>query len=699
MLKQLSLRNARRQAKEYALYFITLICTVSFLYAFNTLLFSDSVKALPEMQVLPYMILAASVLIILITGRIISYMAGYMLKKRSREFGIYMLCGIPSPDIARLLSQESVLMGMLSFLPGILLGMLLSQLLEAVVLPMLGSRYRLRFPFSLPGLGLTLISFLLMLMSSLGKNRRWIRKVSLQDLLLSDRKAETVLLSGNALMAALFVLSLCMGGAGFWFLMALPIGAGFDFLVGTCLLVLFLLGFFQSMPAFLTTTFANRDSWKYKKHRLTVLRSFTARIRSTSTALGMLSALFALALTFYGIGISISVVTSKMVHMNLWDIQLLHPGELRDFTSYEETIARMIPLEASYTYAIYTSDETNLTHLRQQASEEMGYAGNPMYREFFHDTYMKQSDYWRIRELLGLEVLEKSSDIPVCYVHCLPSLADSFQDYLNGQSQKSAKSPHSQATQTYRSYAGYPISGEMLFTEDFSQSDIYGNGLGYILVVPDDAVESCSVLYSQCVMRTKSPLAHEELAEIADVCGLTKLRRNTVQSVSGGSGATAFVACGDYLSGKWVDKDSISYLSAVAICLFYLALVLEITGSAILATQLLSDRAKKRRQDRLLSQLGMEQRQIARVGHWQTGLFFLLPLLPAFLVSSAYVILCGTRLERNLFYFPDTMGALWLIWLLGRSLLVFGLLYGIYYAAARINTTNSLKDSARPERI
>ena len=33
---------------------------VTLLYAFNALLFSDSVKSLPEMQVLPYMIVAAS---------------------------------------------------------------------------------------------------------------------------------------------------------------------------------------------------------------------------------------------------------------------------------------------------------------------------------------------------------------------------------------------------------------------------------------------------------------------------------------------------------------------------------------------------------------------------------------------------------------------------------------------------------------
>lgn len=671
MLKQLSLRNARRQAGEYILYFITLICTVSFLYAFNTLLFSNSVKSLPEMQVLPYMIAAASILIILVTGRIISYMVGYMLKKRSREFGIYMLCGIPNRDIARLLSRETVLMGLSSFLPGMALGMLLSQLLEAVVLPMLGIRYRLRFPLSLPAAVLTLLYFFLMLLSSLAKNRRWIRKVSLHSLLLSDQKSETVLLSGSGLRAALFFLCLCMGGAGFWFLIALPIGAGFDFLAGTMLLVLFLFGFFQTVPAFLTTVLANRTCWKYRKHRLTVLRSFTARIRSASTALGMLSALFGLALTFYGIGIAIRAVTDKMVHMNLWDIQILHPGEMQDFSSCEAAIARMVPLEASYTYAIYTDEGTALSDLRQRASKEMGYSGNPMYREFFHDTYMKQSDYCLLRELLGLDMpKEISPDMSVCYVHCLPSLADSFRDYL---------------TQTPKSYAGYPISEEVLFTENFSQSDIYGNGLGYILVVPDEAAASCRVLYSQCVMVTEHPLTHEELDKIADVCGLNRLRRNTVQSTSGGTGATAFVADGDFLSGKWMDKDSTSYLYAPAICLFYLALVLEITGAAILATQLLGDRKRNRRQDRLLSQLGMGAGEIRRLSRWQTGLFFLLPLPPAFAVSSAYVLLCGARLERGLFYFPAAMGSMWLPGLLVQSLLLFGLLYGIYYAAARIS--------------
>ena len=93
--------------------------------------------------------------------------------------------------------------------------------------------------------------------------------------------------------------------------------------------------------------------------------------------------------------------------------------------------------------AVYTDDETALTDLRQRASEEMGYSGNPMYREFLLDTYMKRSDYRRLRELLGLDVPkeleEGASDTSSCYVHCLPSLAGSFRDYL-GQADRSYRS-------------------------------------------------------------------------------------------------------------------------------------------------------------------------------------------------------------------------------------------------------------------
>ncbi|MCI8895958.1 MAG: hypothetical protein HFI41_15215 [Lachnospiraceae bacterium] len=103
MLRRLSWRNAKRQLKEYALFFVTLTCAVAALYAFHALIFSKTAKALPDLELLPYLIAASSLLIVLILGWVVSYMMSYMLKRRSREFSIYMVCGIPNRKISALL--------------------------------------------------------------------------------------------------------------------------------------------------------------------------------------------------------------------------------------------------------------------------------------------------------------------------------------------------------------------------------------------------------------------------------------------------------------------------------------------------------------------------------------------------------------------------------------------------------------------
>ena len=163
MLNKLSFRNAKRQFKEYILYFVTLACTVSIMYAFNTLIFSDVVKELSSLEILPYMITAASLLIVIIMGWIISYMTGYMLRKRSREFSIYMISGISNSSVNALVFRENILIGLLAFLIGLPIGILLSQLLEAIVFHMFGRIYILSFQFSIMPVVLTFLYFLIML--------------------------------------------------------------------------------------------------------------------------------------------------------------------------------------------------------------------------------------------------------------------------------------------------------------------------------------------------------------------------------------------------------------------------------------------------------------------------------------------------------------------------------------------------------
>lgn len=167
------------------------------------------------MELLPYLIVAASLLIILIMGWIISYMINYMLKKRSKEFSVYMVSGIPNRKISRLIFYENSLIGLLAFVPGVLLGMLFSQILEAVLLNMFGLPYTLHFSFSPSTVGLTLLYFAVMLLYSIRKNGKWIRRVQLRDMLYYDRQSEKAPVSGGVSAILIFCLSALIGCAGF----------------------------------------------------------------------------------------------------------------------------------------------------------------------------------------------------------------------------------------------------------------------------------------------------------------------------------------------------------------------------------------------------------------------------------------------------------------------------------------------------
>lgn len=102
-LSELSLRNAKRQAADYLVYFVTIIMAAALLYAFNGLVFSGEIRELYSMMSsLPMAIVPASIVVVCIFGWLVSYAANFMLTRRSRELGTYILIGLENRQVARL---------------------------------------------------------------------------------------------------------------------------------------------------------------------------------------------------------------------------------------------------------------------------------------------------------------------------------------------------------------------------------------------------------------------------------------------------------------------------------------------------------------------------------------------------------------------------------------------------------------------
>ena len=108
-LSKLSLRNAKRQAQDYLVYFATVVMAAALLYSFNALVFSREISTLSQsMAMLPMMIVLASIVVVCVFGWLVAYATGFMLQRRSRELGTYILIGLENKQVARLFFLENL---------------------------------------------------------------------------------------------------------------------------------------------------------------------------------------------------------------------------------------------------------------------------------------------------------------------------------------------------------------------------------------------------------------------------------------------------------------------------------------------------------------------------------------------------------------------------------------------------------------
>ena len=102
MPKKLSLQNAKKQVVEYMIYIITMVITVALLLSFNMIIFSEEIAVIiNEKSILPLILITVSVLVVLVISALVKHITVFMVRKRSREFGLYMLLGVENNDIAK----------------------------------------------------------------------------------------------------------------------------------------------------------------------------------------------------------------------------------------------------------------------------------------------------------------------------------------------------------------------------------------------------------------------------------------------------------------------------------------------------------------------------------------------------------------------------------------------------------------------
>ncbi|MDR1194073.1 MAG: ABC transporter permease [Peptococcaceae bacterium] len=313
MSPSLALRNVKKSLRDYGVYFLTLTFGVCIFYIFNSLESQQIVMELTSRQAaalrtLDKMMGIFSVFISCILGFLIIYANRFLIRRRQKEFGIYMILGMGKWQISRILVLETVLVGAISLFTGLLLGVFLSQGMAMVTAKLMGAAIgRLRFVFSPAALRSTIFCFGLTFILVLIFNVGMIQRQKLIDLIYADRKNEGFKVPRLTLSVALFLLSLlCLGAAyAIMLLFGLPM-ANVILLAAVALGTVGTFLFFFSLSGFFLRLLRQNKGLYLKNLNMFVLRQINSKINTAYVSMTFVCLMLFLSICALSSGVGLA---------------------------------------------------------------------------------------------------------------------------------------------------------------------------------------------------------------------------------------------------------------------------------------------------------------------------------------------------------------------------------------------------------
>ncbi len=196
MFCKLALRNVRRSFRDYGVYLLTLTFGVCLFYTFSSLDGQGAMIYLtqsqnPMAQVIQSCIDVFSVFVAVVLACLILYADRFLMRRRKRELGTYLLLGLSQGQVSLLLVLETGLIGAASLALGLLLGLAASQGLSALTLSMFSLRMdAFGLALSPRAAGRTVLYFGLIFLLVMGFSGIQISRAKLLDLMQGGRKNE-----------------------------------------------------------------------------------------------------------------------------------------------------------------------------------------------------------------------------------------------------------------------------------------------------------------------------------------------------------------------------------------------------------------------------------------------------------------------------------------------------------------------------
>ena len=675
MLGKLSVRNAKRQAKDYIIYFITVIISVALMFSFNSIAVSEDISELSTyMKDFGKAILGISVIIIFVMAWLINYTMKFMLEKRSKEFGTYQILGIEKKDISNMFTLENILIGSLAFVLGVGAGLFLNQFLTSIIMNLFNQPYQIQIVFDIKAVGLTALYFFGIFVLVLLNCRRKIKKTKLYNLLYADKKNENNVIKKSKGNIIVFITSLVL------LLLAYFINdrefsnmsnmTGRNIFIALVMLIIGIYLFYISISSFIVKRYLQNKSRKYKKSNMFLYRNLTSKINTMSITMGTIALMF----TFILVGGNVALLMNNMLNN---EIEMGYPFEItmssldKDFSIYKDYINKNAKVKEMYEYDLYDVHNTNIRRALDGSDFESRYY-------YDTDSVMLLKDYNKLRQMLGYEQVSLGENEAI--IHSMKTAEEKFEKYI--EKNNSIEICNKKLTIKQ-------VNGESI-------SQISFNGYTYCIVVPDymeqlllneqiETRKDGDLIYNHKLAVTTEEITTQDFAR-----GLEELiprEEFTITSEYGGEryeqsierGLAYFHTKGERLS------EAKSFYAIISFLAFYVALIFVMATATLLAIQQLSDSEKYKYRYELLKKLGMDELEINRTIFKQLLFYFAIPMLLPFIISIPIILSIS-----KIFTIAVTIEEI--IRNIGIIYGMFILVYGIYFIATDVQFTRNIEE-------
>lgn len=682
MLFKLSIKNIQKSIKDYAIYFLTLVLGVAIFYVFNsiesqTVMMKVSSNTLEIINLMNQLLSSVSVFISFILGFLIIYASRFLIKRRNKEFGIYLTLGMSKRKISLILFFETLIIGILSLGVGLLIGFFLSELMSLLVANLFeADMTNFRFIFSSSAALKCLIYFGIMYLIVMIFNTISVSKCKLIDLINSSKKTEKIKLKNPILCVIIFIIACVMLIYSYYFVTSdsklsgdvtslyIPIvlGALSTFLI------------FWSLSGLILKIVMNMKGLYYKGLNSFTLRQVSSKINTTVFSSTIICLMLFITICFLSSCLSIkNSLTGNIDELSKVDVEIIKDRNvtddfIKDYELNDEIIAdtKIDILETLknnnidknnfkdmlivYYYNTNLTLQDTLGDAYEEVKEKF-----PLMNFFTKENIMSISDYNKVAKLYGNKTytLKENEYIVIADYN---SMIDIRNKALNKNSIITVNDNVLNPKYSECKYGFVDVGAQHL-----------NSG---IIVVPDNVVNE-NMPKKEILLANYNANTKVEKQKINSLINNLENTYNKTNLVS-------------YNTKIDMLESSIGLGALVTFIGLYLGIIFLISSAAILALKELSESTDNKERYKMIRKLGADEKMISKALFNQIFIFFMIPLLLA-IVHSIF----GIKFAKKIL---GTMGISGLTSSITMTFIFLVLIYGGYFLLTYFASKNIIRE-------